>query len=381
MKTRRFSILHLILTAVAAAALAAGVSAALLRQPMDDAQRSLLKGLELVRTKFVAEYDETQVVDGALTGMVDALGDRWSSYLTAEAYEAQQQRRKNEYVGVGITVSFEDERGLVILAVTGGGPAEEAGLLVGELVTAVDGVSITGEARFEGADRIGGEEGSTVKLTLMSPDGSTREVECERRVIPERPVESELREDGVGYVRLKNFYDNSADALKSAVDDLVERGASALVFDLRNNGGGYLHELTPMLDHLLPEGPIFRTKNAAGEEKVTQSDAHCVEVPMAVLVNENTYSAAEFFAAELREQGAAVIVGEPTSGKGYSQQSMGLPNGGAMNISTGAYFTGEGVSLIGTGVTLDAEVYLDEGGEDNQLTAALAMLNEKMGEN
>ena len=142
---------------------------------------------------------------------------------------------------------------------------------------------------------------------------------------------------------------------------------------MRNNGGGYLSQLTDMLDFLLPEGPIFISRDRAGHEEITNSDADCVELPMAVLVNADTYSAAEFFAAELQEQGAAVIVGEPNSGKGYSQQTFPLPHGGAVAISTGAYFTGSGASLIGTGLTLDAEVY-NTGAEDTQLAAALELL-------
>ena len=142
---------------------------------------------------------------------------------------------------------------------------------------------------------------------------------------------------------------------------------------MRNNGGGYLSQLTSMLDFLLPEGPIFISRDRAGRETVTQSDAACVELPMAVLVNADTYSAAEFFAAELQEREAAVIVGVPTSGKGYSQQTFPLPHGGAMSISTAAYFTGSGISLIGTGLTLDAQVELSGEG-DAQLEAALALL-------
>ncbi|MEG1858061.1 MAG: S41 family peptidase, partial [Pseudoflavonifractor sp.] len=147
-------------------------------------------------------------------------------------------------------------------------------------------------------------------------------------------------------------------------------------------------ELTDMLDFLLPEGPIFRSRSRMGNETVTNSDAACVDLPMAVLVNGNTYSAAEFFAAELREQGVGVIVGERTSGKGYSQQTYALPGGGGMGISTGAYSTGSGVSLIGTGLTLDRELSLTDAqaaqlragtlprGEDPQLQAALELLEE-----
>ena len=172
---------------------------------------------------------------------------------------------------------------------------------------------------------------------------------------------------------IRDSYENSARRLEAAVTALQEQGARALVFDMRDNGGGYLTELTDMLDFLLNEGPIFISRDRQGHETVTESDADCVDLPMAVLVNANTYSAAEFFAAELQERGVAVLVGEPTSGKGYSQQTFPLPGGSAMALSTGAYFTGSGKSLIGAGLTLDREV--EPSGEgDAQLDAALELL-------
>ena len=375
MRTKRFSALHLIILLPVTMLLTAGVLLAVFYGIFGKEGLSLLEGLYLVNSRFVGEYDETQVVDSALSGMVDGLGDRWSYYLTEEEYEAQNQRRTNQYVGIGVTVNYESEDGLTIVEVTEGGPAEAAGLQSGEVITAVDGFSLAGEARYEGAERIQGEEGTTVTLEVLGTDGEARTVEVTRASLDSDPVTAKMLEGNVGYVALANFYDHSADRLKEEVTRLQEEGAEALVFDMRNNGGGYLSELTEMLDFLLPEGPIFISRNRAGNEEVTQSDAACVDLPMAVLVNANTYSAAEFFAAELQEQGVAVIVGEPTSGKGYSQQTFALPHGGAMAISTGAYFTGSGTSLIGTGLTLDWEVYLTDEG-DAQLEAALDLLEQ-----
>ena len=375
MRKKRFSLIHLLLLVLLTVAVTAGVGLAVLYQMVGKEGLSLLEGLHLINEKFVGEYDEGEVVDAALEGMVEGLGDRWSYFLTEEEYEAQNQRRTNQYVGVGVTVNYESEEGLQIVEVTAGGPAEEAGLQPGELITAVDGFSLAGEARYEGADKIQGEEGTTVSLEVRGTDGQTRTVELKRTKLETDPVSAEMLENNVGYVRLSNFYDRSADRLKEEVTRLQEEGATSLVFDMRNNGGGYLSQLTDMLDFLLPEGPIFITRDRAGNEKITQSDASCVDLPMAVLVNADTYSAAEFFAAELQEWGVAVIVGEPTSGKGYSQQTFELPNGSAVAISTGAYFTGSGTSLIGTGLTLDKEVYLTDQG-DAQLEAALELLEQ-----
>ena len=375
MRQKRFSLLHLLLAVLLTAAAMLAGGTLLLNRSLGAGGRSLVEALNLVNTLFVGEYDETEVVDAALEGMVSGLGDRWSYYLTADELAAQNQRRTNQYVGIGVTVNYESEDGLTIVEVTEGGPAEAAGLQGGEVITAVDGFSLAGEARYEGAERIQGEEGTTVTLEVLGTDGETRTVEVTRASLDSDPVTAKMLEGNVGYVALANFYDHSADRLKEEVTRLQEEGAEALVFDMRNNGGGYLSELTEMLDFLLPEGPIFISRDRAGNEEVTQSDAACVDLPMAVLVNANTYSAAEFFAAELQEQGVAVIVGEPTSGKGYSQQTFALPHGGAMAISTGAYFTGNGTSLIGTGLTLDREVYLTDEG-DAQLEAALDLLEQ-----
>ena len=373
MKTKRFSVLQLILAVLLTSVVLTGGGLLALRAVVGQGGLALLEGLFLVHTRFVGDYDTAAVVDAALEGMVDGLGDRWSYYLTAEEYEAQNQRRKNQYVGIGVTVNYEREEGLLILEVTEGSPAAQAGLLAGELITAVDGQSLAGEARYDGADRIRGEAGSTLSLEVRAQTGQTRTVEVRRAALDSDPVEYELLEGQVGYVKLSNFYENSARRLEAAVTALQEQGARALVFDMRDNGGGYLTELTDMLDFLLNEGPIFISRDRQGHETVTESDADCVDLPMAVLVNANTYSAAEFFAAELQERGVAVLVGEPTSGKGYSQQTFPLPHGGAVAISTGAYFTGSGASLIGTGLTLDAEVY-NTGAEDTQLAAALELL-------
>ncbi len=382
MLKRRFHGVHLILTALGGAALACLILGLL----VGPQALTVLEGLGAVRTAFVGDYDPDAALDTAMEGLVYGLGDRWSYYLTAEGYEAQKQSRSNTYVGIGVVVRYTDERGLLIDTVRAGGPAEEAGLEPGEIITAVDGTSVAGDARYDATGLIQGEKGTDVVLTLLAPDGSEREVTVTRAPIETEPVKSEMLEGKVGYVSLSDFHSRTADQLNAAVDELVEQGAEALVFDMRNNGGGYVDEMTAMLDHLLPEGVIFRSESKAGVEHEVKSDANCVDLPMAVLVNSGSYSAAEFFAAELQEAAGARIVGEPTSGKGYSQQTIPLPNGGALNLSTARYTTGSGVSLIGTGVTLDREVRLTEEenallaaevldkGEDPQLQAALALL-------
>ena len=310
---RRFSLLHLTAAVVVTLLLTLAGVALAAWTVLGPGGLTLLEGLGLIRTSFVGEYEESDVIDNAMAGMIAGTGDRWSYYLSPESYQAEMEHRANAYVGIGVTVDYSREEGLSIVGVTAGGPAEEAGLQPGELITAVDGVSAAGEDREEAMDLIQGEEGTTVVLTVQDEAGTEREVTVERRNIESDPVSYEMLEGDVGYVQISNFFSRSADGLKAAVDDLQSRGARALVFDVRNNGGGYLDELTAMLDYLLDEGPILQTRSHTGAEEVVESDAACVDLPMAVLVNADTYSAAEIFAGELQERGVGVIVGVPTS--------------------------------------------------------------------
>jgi len=344
-------------------------------------------GIAMVQTYLLARFafvepdaDLTGATDKALSAFVDGLGDQWSYYLPAQRHQETIERRANSYVGIGVTVdSASREEGLLVQSVTRDGPADKAGVLAGDVITAVDGVSIAGEAREEASDRIRGEEGTKVTLTLLGEDGASREAVCTRATLHNASAQGRLLEGNVGYVQLSNFYSGSADSFRREVDALVEQGAERLLIDLRGDPGGYVAELEKILDYLLPEGPVFTHKPRWWFKSVYQSDESCIDLPMAVLVNQHSYSAAELLAAQLRESADAPIVGERTTGKGYSQVTFPLANGGGAGLSTAAYCTGSGHSLIGEGIVPDVELSLPEGaaigGEDDvQLQAALELL-------
>lgn len=386
MKKRRFSAVHLLAAVLLAVALTLAGGVLTLRVILGAEGLGMMEAMLLIKTKFVGEHDIGAATDQAMDALIDGLGDRWSYYMDADAYAAQQESRSNSYVGIGVTVTYPEEGGLMIQSVTEGGPAAAAGLVPGERITAVDGTPLTAENQQEAAAMVRGPEGTQVTLTVEDAGGGVREVTVTRATVEEHPAEGELLPDGTGLVTIRNFNSRCAEESIAAVEDLVDQGAERLVFDVRNNGGGYVSELTELLDYLLPEGPIFRSRTKEGLERVVTSDASCVDLPMAVLVNGNTYSAAELFAAQLQEMDWGVVVGEPTFGKGFSQQTFSLANGGAINLSTARYYTGQGVSLIGAGLTLDQEVTLTEEEaaklaagtlspqEDPQLQAALALL-------
>ena len=383
MQKKRFSVLHLLLCFGAGVALTLGGCLIAGRLLLGSEGLSVLKGYLLIQERFVEDVDAEKLADGALHGMVESLGDRWSRYLNKDSYVNQQESRANSYVGIGCTVSFERAEGLLITKVQEGSGAAESGLQAGEVILSVDGASLAGEAG-EARAIPRGEEGTRMELVVKGETGALRTVTVLRKKVEDDPVAYDLL-GGVGYIKIDDFHSRCAEEAIAAVDDLMEQGAKALVFDVRGNPGGYVTQLTELLDYLMPEGDVFISRTRSGGEQVTQSDAHRVELPMAVLCDGDSYSAAEFFAGALQEAGLATVVGEQTCGKGYSQQTFALPSGGALSISTAAYFTGKGTSFIGIGVTPDVVVALSEEdskafamerldyGEDAQLQAALAL--------
>ena len=335
-----------------------------------------MEGWILSKYAFVeTDADLDGAADEALTGLVDGLGDRWSYYLSQEDYERVTQNRANNYVGIGVTVNYEREEGLFVQGVAIDSPAEEAGIVIGDIIIAVDGVSIAGADRTTATEMITGESGTEVTLTLLESDGSTRDVICTRRLLSNPSAMGRMLEGNIGYVYLENFYSGAAESFRAEVDRLQIEGAESLIIDLRNCPGGYVYELKQILDYLLPEGPVFTEDPRWWFKSVYESDAECVDLPMVAIVNADTYSAAELLAAQLRESVNAPVVGELTSGKGYVQVTFPLPNGGGIGISTATYCTGSGHSLIGEGIVPDVAVELTSSA-DEQLQAAIDLLND-----
>lgn len=313
----------------------------------------------LILERYIGGADQTALEDAAAEAMVAATGDRWSYYIPASEYQAHMEQVDNAYVGVGITIQQEQEQGFLIIEVKADGPAEEAGLMVGDLLIAVEDQDIREMNSDDVRSLVQGEEGSYVRMTVLR-SGDSLTLSVERRRV-ETPVASyEMLEDNIGLVTIANFDSRCADETIAAIETLLGNGAEKLIFDVRYNPGGYAHELVEVLDYLLPEGELFRTVRYDGKENVDYSDESYLDVPMAVLVNGSSYSAAEFFAAALSEYEAAMVVGEKTCGKGYFQTTYQMEDGSAVALSIGEYFTPKGENLAGVGVTPDIVVTVDE---------------------
>ena len=314
----------------------------------------------LIEQYYIEEPDLTALEDAAAEAMISATGDRWSYYIPASDYAAYRETSENAYVGIGITITVaHDGSGLQVMEVNPGSSAEEAGLKVDDVIIAIEGQDAAGMTTTEARNLVRGTEGTPVKLTLWRA-GETLEVSVTRRKVEVPVATGTLLEGNVGLVAIVNFDDRCAQETIAAIESLLEQGAQSLIFDVRNNPGGYAHELVKLLDYLLPEGDLFRTVDYAGRESVDMSDASHLDIPMAVLVNRDSYSAAEFFAVALQEYEAALVVGEKTTGKGHFQSTFRLNDGSAVALSIGKYYTPKGISLEGVGITPDVSVPVDD---------------------
>ena len=340
---------------------------------------------DLIEERFVGESDSTAMEDAAASAMVDSLGDEWSYYISAADYQSYQDQMQNAYVGVGITISVMDDGYFEIMKVEDNGPAQAAGILPGDILIAANGKDCAELGMAETRNTVRGEEGTTVELTIRRGEEEIV-LDVQRQYFEVTVAELEMLAGGIGLVSIYNFDERCADETIAAIEEALAQGASKLVFDVRNNPGGYKSELVKVLDYLLPEGPLFVSETYDGKQETDKSDSDCLDIPMAVLVNGESYSAAEFFAAALSEYDAAIVVGEQTYGKGYYQQTYRLSDGSAVGLSVGKYYTPHGVSLAGVGITPDVQVDVDdetfeqiyygnlEPAEDPQILAAIEAL-------
>ena len=345
----------------------------------------------LIEQRFIGQADAQRMQDAAAAAMVGSLGDQWSYYISADDYVQYEQQMKNIYVGIGVTIEKDKQTNeLTVKQLEPGGSAKQAGMLIGDVIVRIDGQDTTALGISGAAELVRGQEGTKVLLTVRR-GGEELDFELTRTTMQLDVAKAVMLDGNIGYIKIYNFDERCAQETLAAVEKMKSEGAKALVFDVRNNPGGYKNELVKVLDALLPEGELFRSVDYTGREEVDMSDEKCLKLPMAVLVNESSYSAAEFFAAALEEYDWAVTVGERTVGKGYFQNTFLLKDGSAVGLSIGKYFTPKGVSLAEVGgltpnivcevdeetaAKIYAELLSEQ--DDPQIQAAVRALTEKM---
>lgn len=331
---------------------------------------------------YLEEVDVDVLREGAYEGIVDSLGDVYSVYYTPEEAEELFEQSRGIYYGIGAYVQLDEETGYpMISGIIKNTPAEEAGLRSGDIFYLIDGEDVGGLDLTQVVMRIKGEEGTKVHITMIR-DNEEFEVEIERRQIESPTVEYKMLNDDMGYIQLIEFDDVTVEQFREALDSMKAENAKGLILDLRGNPGGNLYAVVDIADMLLGEGLVLYTEDKQGHREEYTSDAAMeIDIPIVVLVDGNSASAAEVLSGALKDHEKAILVGTTTFGKGIVQNIRTLKDGSALKLTTSAYYTPSGANIHGIGiepdvlVEFDGEAYYGDG-FDNQLEKAKEVLSE-----
>jgi len=338
-------------------------------------------------TYYVEDYDKELAEELMYTGLAAGVGDPYTYYLSADSLAEQMEKNSGHFVGIGVEIYAGDDGYIVVSSVTPGGPAEAAGILAEDKITEVDGESITGKTAADVSALVKGEAGTDATLTIFREStGEVLEKTVTRQDIQVKTVSWRMMDDNIGYIAITNFRENTYSQFKEALDMLEAEGMEKLVLDLRNNTGGLVKSAHEIGEELLPEGIMVYTMDKDGNREDTLCDDVYNDVPLVVLVNGNSASAAEILAGAIQDTGRGQLIGTTTFGKGLVQRLFTLPDGSGLNVTIQKYYTPNGTSIHGVGITPDYEVELPEeyaqqtnipAEADTQLQKAVEVLSEK----
>ena len=338
---------------------------------------------------YYGEFEKEDIYNSLYSGVLESLEDPYSVYYTPEEYQDMQVSTSGKYVGIGAGVSQDlTTMEVTISKVYRGTPSEEAGLKNGDMILSVEDIQATSVEVSELVQYIRGEEGTTVHMVIYRPStGETLEFDVERRHVVLPSIEGEMLEDGIGYIQITEFQDETDEQFAEMVSQLKKEGAKGLVIDVRANPGGLLRTVVNLLDQILPEGLLVYVEDKYGNRDNYTSNAKCLDMPIVVLTDENSASASEIFAGALKDYEYATLVGKTTYGKGIVQNIIRLSDGDAMKLTIAKYFTPKGNDIHKVGVTPDVEVDYEYSGPedesydkqyDSQFLKAVEIMKEKL---
>lgn len=356
----------------------------LLTQPVESKIERLA---DVIDQLYYEDVDKEDLVEGLYKGLLEGVGDPYTAYYTPEEYKELMISATSSLSGIGIVMQQDpDTMQVSVNYVYEGSPAEKAGILAGDLIVQAEDVMATSMELSEFATHIRGDEGTTVHLKLYRYGKGYLELDVERAIIDVPTLKGEMLDDGIGYIRIAEFGEKTAEEFADAVSELEAQGMTAMIVDLRNNPGGMVDSVTKLLDQILPEGVVVWTEDKNGNKKEYTSDAACLDYPMAVLINENSASSSEIFAGAIRDYDYGTLIGTKTFGKGIVQSIRRLADGSAIKLTTSRYFTPNGQNIHGEGIEPDIELeyeYLVQDAteydmmDDNQILKAIEVLKKE----
>lgn len=326
----------------------------------------------ILKQKYIGDIDEEDMIEGAIKGYIEGLGDPYTEYLTKEEMAELMEETSSKYVGIGVYVANNTKDDTILVAgVMKGSPALEAGMQAGDIIEKVDGTEYRGSELTKATAALKGEEGTSVKVIVLR-DGEEIEMEITRRTINVEHVASTVLEDNIGYIQIDSFDDGVAEAFEKELEELQEQNIKGLIIDLRSNGGGVVDEATDIADLFTEKGKtVLITKDKNGKEDITKAkkDKMVKDIPVIVLVNQGTASASEILAGALKDNYGAKIVGKNTYGKGVIQTVYSLTDGSGLKITTEEYYTPNHTAINKVGIKPDVEVELTKDSEGNYETS------------
>ena len=339
---------------------------------------------------YVEEFDETLVEEMLFSGMAAGVGDRYTYYMSKETLEQYLENTNGNFDGVGIEVYTTQDGEVIISRVMEGQPAQQAGMQEGDVIIGVDGEDMRGKLVSDVAAKIRGKAGTEVTIeVLRKSTGETLKMTMQRAVVVMESVDSRMINGNIGYISISGFKENTYEQFKAALDTLQKDGMKGLVLDLRDNPGGLVKSVYQIGEELLPEGTMVYTLDKQEKRDDLKCDGEYLNIPLVVLVNENSASASEILAGAVKDTGRGTLVGMQTFGKGLVQRLFTLPDGSGLNVTIQKYYTPKGTSIHGIGIEPDEVVQLGEKylttaltdipeGEDNQLQKALEVLRKEI---
>lgn len=310
----------------------------------------------LMQSEYAEDLDNEKIYEGLYTGMVALATDKYSRYISKEDFESYKISTSGNYAGIGAKTSVDPDDYLIyVVSAYENSPAVKAGLTAGDKIIKVNGTSVGYDNYADAIDMIRGKEGTSITLTIKRGT-EIFDAEVTRENVDVPTVGGTVLNNNIGYIKLEGFEAVTYDQYKAVYDNLRSQGITSLIIDLRNNPGGLLDTVSKIADDIIPEGIITYTEDKKGKKDYIKSSSGELDIPLAVLVNENSASASELLTAAIKDTGKGTIIGKNTYGKGVVQTTFPLRDGSAVKLTTSKYYTPKGICINGVGVAPDIEV-------------------------
>ncbi len=331
------------------------------KNDVDNALSKIREALVRVYDEYIDEVDFDTMVEGAISGIASSTKDPYTRYISEEDFEEMLIEGTEEYVGIGVHLTYDVQKdGILILGLMPGSPAEEVGLKAGDVIYYIENTRVTIDNYLDQIDVIKGEEGTKVKL-IVGRGEELKEFEVLRKKVQNNNISSEILDNNIGYIRIWAFENQIYDQFKKEYDKLMGNNIKGLIIDLRNNPGGLVDQTLKIANLLVPESDALKLVSRYGVEKIYKTTSKDeINIPLAIVVNENSASASEILSGIVKDSNKGVIVGTKTYGKGIVQSTKQLSFGGALSITTAKYYTASGIEIHKNGIIPDIEVNLDE---------------------